>query len=332
VPDPVIPKTTYISWAPYCSRSDNTARELRGTSHMVYRRSLGSRPATVWLKYLAQAADTFRILRAERPNAVFVMSPPVFAVITVWLWSRLHRVPYVVDAHTAAFLHPRWRYFQPLHNALCRRAATTIVTNEYLADRLRRAGAHATIVRDVPVEYPVTTAFQPEGAFTVAVVCSFNYDEPIAEMLHAAARLPDVHFYMTGDPAHLDASLASSVPSNVTLTGFLSDEAYGSLLTRADAVMTLTTRDHTMLRGAYEAIYQGTPVIVSNWTLLRDAFSHGAVHVDNTADAIAAAVCQLRQHHGSYKAGAVTLRQEKLAAWQQAKASLLDRIDLRVHH
>jgi glycosyltransferase involved in cell wall biosynthesis len=96
--------------------------------------------------------------------------------------------------------------------------------------------------------------------------------------------------------------------------------------------MTLTTRDHTMLRGAYEAIYQGTPVIVSNWTLLRDAFSHGAVHVDNTADAIAAAVCQLRQHHGSYKAGAVTLRQEKLAAWQQAKASLLDRIDLRVHH
>ena len=120
---------------------------------MVYRRSLGSRPATVWLKYLAQAADTFRILRAERPNAVFVMSPPVFAVITVWLWSRLHRVPYVVDAHTAAFLHPRWRYFQSLHNALCRRAATTIVTNEYLGrvhlvlDSLTRNRSDAALIR-----------------------------------------------------------------------------------------------------------------------------------------------------------------------------------------
>src|SRR5262245_29371383 len=29
------PRITYISWAPHCSRSDHTARELGGTSHMV---------------------------------------------------------------------------------------------------------------------------------------------------------------------------------------------------------------------------------------------------------------------------------------------------------
>ena len=50
--------------------------------------------------------------------------------------------------------------------------------------------------------------------------------------------------------------------------------------------MTLTTRDHTMLRGAYEAIYQGTPVIVSDWALLRESFPEGAAHVENTAKAI----------------------------------------------
>ena len=33
---------TYISWAANCSRSDHTARELGGVSHMVYLGWLGS--------------------------------------------------------------------------------------------------------------------------------------------------------------------------------------------------------------------------------------------------------------------------------------------------
>jgi hypothetical protein len=101
-------KPVYISWAPHCSRSDNTARELGGRSYMVYWSRLGSSILTVWLKYLGQAFRTFRLLSQERPDVVFVMTPPVFAVATVWLWCALNRIPYVVDAHTAAFAHPRW--------------------------------------------------------------------------------------------------------------------------------------------------------------------------------------------------------------------------------
>jgi glycosyltransferase involved in cell wall biosynthesis len=322
-------RPTYISWAPYCSRSDNTARELGGRSYMVYSESLGSNALTVWLKYLTQAMRTFRTLSAERPDAVFVMSPPVFAVLTVWMWCRLHGIPYVVDAHTAAFLHPRWKYFQWLHNALCRRAATTIVTNEHLAGKLSAAGASTTIVRDVPVRYAGTGAFAREGAAVVAVVCSFNYDEPIAEILSAAAQLPHVRFYVTGNPKHLQRSGLPPFPANVTLTGFLSDEAYGSLLTTSDAVLTLTTRDHTMLRGAYEAVYQGTPVIVSDWPLLRDAFSRGAVHVDNSASGIATGVKELLARREHYRAEVLALRELKQSIWEQAKAALLARVAAR---
>jgi glycosyltransferase involved in cell wall biosynthesis len=320
-------KPTYISWAPYCSRSDHTARELGGVSHMVYRAALGSRVSTAWLKYLVQAIDTFRILGRERPDAVFVMSPPVFAVLTVWAWCRLRRVPYIVDAHTAAFLHPRWRYLQWLHNALCRRAATTIVTNDHLAGLLEAAGARTTIVRDVPVEYRVTNAFQPEGAFSVAVVCSFNYDEPIAAMLTAAAQLPDVRFYMTGNASRLQKLEAPEVPGNVVLTGFLSEEEYGSLIANASAVMTLTTRDHTMLRGAWEAVYQGTPVIVSDWPVLRDAFDRGAIHVDNSPAAIADAVRRMQADLPRYRAEAATLRERKRSRWAEAKRALLRALD-----
>ena len=291
---------------------------------MVYWGALGSTVLTVWLKYLGQALRTFWILSKDRPDVVFVMSPPVFAAATVWLWCFFARVPFVIDAHTAAFAHPRWKYLMWLHDALCRRAITTIVTNDHLAQRVRDAGGHATIVRDVPIKYPESDAFQPEGAFSVAVVCSFNYDEPIDQILDAAAQLTDVRFYMTGKPKAEHKSRA--IPSNVTLTGFLSNEAYGSLLTRSNAVLTLTTRDHTMLRGAYEAVYQGTPVIVSDSSLLQRAFDRGAIHVDNSVAAIVSAVQEMRTRHAHYKDEVLVLRERKYERWKETKSLLLTRL------
>jgi glycosyltransferase involved in cell wall biosynthesis len=264
---------------------------------------------------------------AERPDAVLVMAPPVIAALPVWLYSRLTRIPYGIDAHTAAFLHPRWSRLQWLQHAISRAAATTIVTNEHLATALRSTGAHVTIMRDVPVEFPRHVPFPlDEGHFSVAAVCSFNDDEPVPAILEAAARLPDVRFYLTGDPRRLAPELRAALPSNVRLTGFLPDGQYGFLVAHAGVVLTLTTRNHTMLRGAYEAIYQGTPVIVSDWPLLRDAFQRGAVHVDNTPEAIASAVSTIAADAEAYRAGARELRQQKLAIWNTVRAALLTRL------
>jgi glycosyltransferase involved in cell wall biosynthesis len=317
---------TYISWAADCSRSDHTARELGGTSHMVYWGRLGSHPATVWLKYLGQALDTWRILRRENPRAAFVMSPPLFAGLCVWAYCWIRRRPFVIDAHTAAFLHPRWKRWQWLQFWLCRRAATTIVTNEHLADLVGSRGARATIVPDVPARFGNGEEYKLKGAFNVAVVCSFNPDEPIQEMLAAAALLTDVHFYVTGNPKALRARFPVDIPPNVTLTGFLSVDAYGSLLRGAQVVMTLTTRDHTMLRGAWEAIYQGTPVIVSDWPILRRAFHEGSIHVDNTPSSIARAIEQLRRNYPAFRAGALSAKEKRERRWIQTREQLRARI------
>lgn len=314
---------TYISWARSCSRSDHTARELGGRSYMVYLDGLGSRLSTVLLKYVGQALRTARILARERPAAVFVMTPPVFAALPVFWYARRRGAAVVLDAHSAAFLHPRWRRFQWLQRALCRRAATTLVHNEHMAGVVRAAGAHATVVPDVPVVFDTVEPFQRPPGFTVAVICSFNYDEPVEEIVAAASRVPDVRFYVTGDPTHLRADVGRSLPDNVTLTGFLSAAAYGGLLQGADVVMVLTTRDHTMLRGAYEAIYQGTPVIVSDWPLLRSAFDQGAIHVRNDAGAIADGVRAAQRRHGALRADADRLRARKLDAWRATRESIL---------
>ena len=312
-------KITFISWAEYCSRSDNIARELSGSSHMVYCGSLGSNIFTVWLKYIVQFFKTQHVLFTNRPKVVFVMTPPVFAVLSIYFYSFLRNISYIIDAHTAAFLLPRWKYLQWLQRFLCRRAITTIVTNEYLAAHIESGGGHATIIRDVPVIYDITEQFSTNDTFSIAVVCSFNYDEPIEEIFEAARQLSDIQFYMTGNPKDLASYLTSIVPENVMLTGFLSNSAYMSLLTKADAVMTLTTRDHTMLRGAYEAVYQGTPVIISNWQLLRNAFHQGAIHTDNSSAEIVRAVRDMQIHHDLYKADVLKLREKKYEEWEKQK-------------
>jgi glycosyltransferase involved in cell wall biosynthesis len=319
-------RITYISWAESCSRSDHTARELGGRSHMIYLPQFGSRASTILFKYIGQWFRTARVLRAERPDAVFVMTPPLVAALPAFWYAWRHGARVVLDAHTAAFLHPRWRRLQWLQTMLCRAASSTIVHGDHMAETVRGMGGHAIVVPAVPIVYDELEPFPKPDAFTVAVVCSFNYDEPIAAILEAARRVPDVRFFLTGNPRHLATELQASLPENVALTGFLSTPAYGGLLSDADVVMCLTTRDHTMLRGAYEAIYQGTPVIVSDWPVLRRAFTSGAVHVNNTAEGIAAAVRAVQGSTPAYQAGAWALRARKQERWLAAKRDIISRV------
>jgi glycosyltransferase involved in cell wall biosynthesis len=220
-------------------------------------------------------------------------------------------------------MHPRWKRLQWLQHYLGRLAATNIVTNDHLAELVRSHGGHATIVRDVPVVYSGSERYDMGDGFTVVVVCSFNPDEPIAEIFEAARRLPEFKFFMTGNPKHLGPSLAALRPENVQLTGFVSDEAYGSLLTQANVVMSLTTRDHTMLRGAWEAIYQSTPVIVSDWPCLRQAFGQGALFADNTAPSIAEAIKRCRESHDQLKRDAELARAQRVENWKATREELL---------
>lgn len=317
---------TYISWAQSCSRSDHTARELGGRSHMVYAPRFGSRASTILLKYATQWIETSRILAREKPDAVFVMTPPVFAALPAFVYAWRHKKKVVLDAHSAAFMHPRWRWLQWLQRVLCRRAATTLVHNPHIASLVSCAGGTTTLVPDVPIVFSTIEHVARPPGFLVAAVCSFNYDEPIAAIWGAAERLPDVVFFVTGNARHLDDELVAKRPPNVHLTGFLSDQAYGGLLTDADAVLTLTTRDHTMLRGAYEAIYQGTPVIVSDWGLLRDSFPEGAVHVSNTSEAIARGIASMRACYQDFRAGAARLREAKRRRWDGVRAEIEGRI------
>ena len=112
-------------------------------------------------------------------------------------------------------------------------------------------------------------------------------------------------------------------PANVHLMGFLPDAEYARLLTQCTAVMSLTTLDHTMQRGAYEAAYLAKPIVTSNFELLRRCFPKATVFVDGTPQSIAEGVRRVCADSERLSIEAVELNHDKRLAWQRVREQLL---------
>lgn len=317
----------FLVWGPpaYGPRSRVLARELGLSVHHV-----GATPRRgAWiapLKYAAAAVQTLGLLARERPRVVFVQSPPSPAVVVVALWMLVARGGYVVDAHSGALQLWYWTWPRWLHDWSTRRAVTTIVTGQHLADEIRASGGHATILPDVPTTHPIGPPPSLGDGFHVAVVSSVAPDEPLEAITDAARRLPAVTFHVTGSAGRLRERLPHPLPPNVELTGYLPDEDYFALLACCEGVMCLTTRDHTMQCGACEALALGTPLITSRWPVLEEYFTDGTVHVEATVEDIAQGVTRLQEHHEDLRAGIRALRARRRAEWDEIRVELLDRL------
>ena len=320
-------QSLFLVWGPpsHGPRSRVFAQELGiDELHYVYsttRRGLLVAP----LKYSYQAVRTLLLLFQRRPRVVFVQSPPSIAVFFVYLYCVLTGSCFVVDAHSDAFLSPFWKRPVWLHRFLARQAVTTIVTNEHFQAIINGWGGHAFVLRDVPTTFPMGDDYPVNGGFNIVVVNTFAQDEPLDEVLAAAAGMDGVHFYVTGKKSRAGVRLPANPPDNVHFTDFLPDDAYYALLDRSEAVMCLTTRNHTMQRGACEALSMGKPIITSDWPLLKDYFHQGTVHVDNSSPGIRRGVAEMRQNHDRYQVEIKELQQAQRREWR-AKITLLEEL------
>ena len=155
-----------------------------------------------------------------------------------------------------------------------------------------------------------------KNGFNVAVVNTFSDDEPLNEVLQAAVGLSDVHFYITGKKSKANPEIMAQASGNVHFTDFLPDDQYYALLNTSNAIMCLTTRDHTMQRGACEALSLGKPIITSDWPILREYFREGAVHVPNNGDGIRQGVEEIKNHYEHYQTGIHDLQASQRREWE----------------
>ncbi len=283
------------------------------------------------LKYVRHFLVTWKALARRRPRVVFVQSPPTFAVWTVAAYAAVRGGAFVIDFHSDAFHRMRWSRPRWLNNFVARRAAMTLVTDAHWATVLTAAGARVTVLPDVPTDYQPAPGRHPglhPERFNVAVVNTWAPDEPLDEILGAATRLPDVTFHITGSTAGREP-VVNGAPANVEFVGFLPEAEYFRLLGSADAVMCLTTGDHTMQRGACEALSLGRPIVTSDWPLLRDYFSAGTVHVRATDESIADGVRRLQADHEGYLREIKELRDQRRAEWMERRHAIVEALSVR---
>ncbi len=322
--------TTFVVWAPRHrgTRSAWLAAEL-GIDPPHYFPAAGGRGLRAAPgKYPAQLARTIGHLLRHRPRAIFAQSPPSFAAWTAAAWSLATGAAVVVDAHSDAFERGIWTRPGWITRAVARRAAAILVTDDHWAAIVRSWGGRPILVPNVPTALAPGTPPPLDAARpNVAVVNTWAPDEPLRAVIDAAGRLPEVAFHITGRSDRVAELGRAALPPNVRFTGFLDEPAYLGLLAAADAVVCLTTRDHTMQNGAAEAMSLGTPVVTSGWPILRSYFSRGTVHVAHDPAAIADGIARLLAEHAAYRSAILALRDEHRARWTDTKRAIVDRVN-----
>ncbi|MCC6454709.1 MAG: hypothetical protein IT328_07180 [Caldilineaceae bacterium] len=324
------PKSIFIAWTAHNRRSQLIAKSLGIPLYLVH--SLKRRYYLAPLRYLLQSLRTVAILWRERPSVVFIQNPPILPILIVYLYGKLMGTKYIIDSHTVALLAPWWRWSLPLHAYLSKRALTTIVTNNHLADMVRQWTDKVFILVDIPTEFPAGRPYPVQGALNVAVINTFSPDEPIGRVLEAAAGLPDVQFYITGDPIRAKKVYLEKHPANVQFTGFLPDEEYFGLLTSVQCVLVLTTDNHTMQRGACEAVWLAKPIITSDWPVLRENFHKGTLFVDNSVEGIQDGIRRMREMLPRLEEEIYLLQQDRRQEWQSKYQALTNLVKGQPHY
>ena len=312
-----------INWVEFHGRSTAIGEALE-----MPVRYFGSRSGGVVRRYASALRQTQLYLESERPDTIFVMQPPVPALLACVPYARRRGALLVGDIHTGALTNPKWAWARALIERVLRKHGFAIVTNSQLADMMRDRGVETLVLDDLITARTSSLDFDDvslrQKADVPYILTPFAYanDEPVREWLEAARRTPEITVILTG---RAPANLIETAPPNVRFTGFVSSADYQRLVGRAIGIAALTTRDMTMQRAGYEALEHGRPVLTSDFPVLRQYFSKGAVFARPDVDALADGIRQLCQLAGTLEVEMVELRELKLAE-QVASISALESV------
>jgi glycosyltransferase involved in cell wall biosynthesis len=275
-------KQIYIGWIPFQRRALSLQKrfefDVNFISFSLRHRLL--RP----MEYVVKSLHTLAILFRDKPATVWLQLPPSFLLHITFVYKFFFNrsLVVIVDCHNASFRKP-WITI-PGTVALLNRSDMVIVHNREVVQQALRHGVKQNtvhVLEDPPAIINAAAARKESTTQSIVVPCSFNRDEPIAELLMAARLVPDIQFIITGnfDRARGIHDL-SNLPENVELTGFIPASDFDQLLVNASVILGLTNLEGIQLSVAGEALAVGKPMVLSSTKILRELFGDAAVFVN----------------------------------------------------
>lgn len=318
-------RKVWITWE-HQRRSIELARALDAELFVLLGQS--SDIKNRWVRYFTLGLRTIRVLCSDRRELVFAQNPSMALALELCLLRRVLGFILVIDRHsnfkfdlTAGW---KWGLFHWVSRFTVRHADLTIVTNKHLHGVVETWGGYSFVLQDKLPELPLARRVDLPGEKNIVFVSTFARDEPVSEVLRAAAMLPArfvVH--ITGNSKRFPRQeQLAALPENVRLTGFLPEADYQSLLMSADVIVVLTSQDHTLTCGAYEAVALGRPTVLSDTAAIRDYFRAGAVYTQPTAEGIREAIIEALLRHSILESEVAKLRGELSEAWECQFAEL----------
>ena len=282
-------------------------------------------------QYLKNSARTLQALLAMRPDVVWVQLPQVPLLWVALFYRCLFRrsAILVADCHNKMF-RPPWSRF-PLGIRLLAWCNLVLVHNDDVLDAALALGvprACLSVVEDPPASFGTPEAcelFKDIPRPWLVFPSSFAEDEPLDELLQAAASVPEMSFLITGNVRNCrQPELLTSKPENVHFVGFLSNENFDNLITSCDAVVALTRYDGIQLSVCGEAVGAGKPMLISDTNTLRRLFPAGSVFVkpDNASE-IASGARQLMARLPELRNAVLAQQQEITTRWLEYRGNRL---------
>lgn len=313
-----------ILWAPYEEHTTEFAKRLGATLYRIHYLHY-KRPLWAPIKYPPQCLRTWAVLFRQRPSVVYVMNPPVFAALSVFVYCRLFGASYVMDTHSPALYSRKWGWTVPLQRALAKQALGNIVDQDRYKRLFESWGAKALVLTKPPTRIPSDKLIESADPnhFSVTVVNTFASDEPLEPVLGTAERLSEVRFFILGDTGLAKKTLLRTAPENVVFTGYLLGDAYWNRLHSSRVVMALTTYPYSLLAGAQEAMGIGKPLILSRQPALTEYFTKGAVFVDHSVESIVDGIREAQGQEHRLTQEIAHLAVEKRKRWETDFRELL---------
>lgn len=318
------PQQLFLAWVPFQRRAVTMQSYFGYELHHI---SLRFKPKFLRpFEYVMKAWQSLWLMLHQRPEIIWVQMPPAPLLYLVFAYKLLvnPQVKLVADCHNATFRAP-WIKF-PAVVALLNRCDAVIVHNQMVALQAKELGispTHTQVLLDrvQPLNCGEGLAELAQGLGLKTpwflIPCSFNADEPIAEILEAARQAPDLTFVLTGNPARAQGRHdLSKATTNVKFPGFLPEGEFNTLVYNATAVVGLTKLDGIQLSVANEALGCDRPMVLAHTSLLQQLFPRGAVYVDPMdARDLVAGCRQAQAESDRLTTEVISLKAERAEQW-----------------
>lgn len=275
-------------------------------------------------RYLNGIIITLKTLLREKPRIVFGMNPSLILSLFLVCIKKLLFFKVIIDAHNAGLFPAEGnsKLLMGVSRFIQRHADVVVVTNEGLHQHIIENRGRGFVLQDKFPEIPLAVELrQLRGRINFLFICSFAADEPYGAVIEAAARLPeDICIYITGNYKKVNL-VASAMPPNVELTGFVPVQEFENLLNSVDATIDLTARENCLVCGAYESVSVGKPMILSDTKALRDYFYSGAVYTNHTVSEIQNAIIELVDNKDELTSQVKRLGKERSISWELQRQS-----------